>query len=38
MSNIIVWMSKDEQLYVNVGIYIFNKIVEENLGWLIDKY
>jgi ribonucleoside-diphosphate reductase beta chain len=37
-SNIIAWTSKDEQLHANAGIYIFNKIVEENPGWLTDKY
>jgi len=37
-SNIIAWTSKDEQIHANAGIYIFNRIVEENPDWLTDKY
>ncbi len=37
-SNIIAWTSKDEQLHANAGIYIFNKIVQENPDWLTSKY
>lgn len=37
-SNIIAWTSKDEQLHANAGIYIFNRIVEENPGWLSQQY
>lgn len=37
-SNIIAWTSKDEQLHANAGIFLFNRIVEENPGWLTEKY
>lgn len=37
-SNIIAWTSKDEQIHANAGIYIFNRIVEENPDWMSGKY
>jgi ribonucleoside-diphosphate reductase beta chain len=37
-SNIIAWTSKDEQLHANAGIYIFNKIMEENPDWFNEEF
>lgn len=30
ISNVIAWSSSDEQIHANAGIFLFNKIVEEN--------
>lgn len=36
-SNIIAWTSLDEQIHANAGIWIFNKIREENPGILNEE-
>ncbi|WP_417886064.1 ribonucleotide-diphosphate reductase subunit beta [Zunongwangia sp.] len=37
VSNIIAWTSVDEQIHANAGIYIINKIREENPDYFDDK-
>lgn len=37
-SNIIAWTSKDEQVHANAGIFLFNKIIEENPEFLTEEF
>lgn len=37
-SNIIAWTSKDEQVHANAGIFLFNKIIEENPHYFTEEF